>query len=127
MGRALKDFVPSRDSVRSANCSGFMGCMAVYSDMGYCSNAWGVNMSDCVDGGTPIDNVVNVETSILDKIVKGILGVRIPWIFSIQDDNDTNVTFPAPKRIRLILGLAPLSVRFSVRIVRPRFCVKSIA
>lgn len=91
VGKALKDFVPSRDSVRASDCSGFVGCMAIYSDMGYCSGAWGVSMSDCVDGGTPIDNVVNVETSILDKITKAFWGPDTVTL-SYEDNGDTNVT-----------------------------------
>lgn len=86
----------NRDSVKNANCNGFNGCLAVYKDIRYCSNAWGVSTVDCVDGGSPFDNVLNVEGSILSTIWDAIWGED-----STELDNggssDTNVTFSPAK------------------------------
>ena len=59
----LKIF-PVADSSKQSDCGGFYGCMRVYKNMDYCSNAWGVSPSDCVEGGTPLDGVWNVEVGI---------------------------------------------------------------
>ena len=86
----------NRDSVKNANCNGFNGCLAVYKDIRYCSNAWGVSTTDCVDGGSPFDNILNVEGSILSTLWDAIWGDDSTAV-DTASKLDTNVTFSPQK------------------------------
>lgn len=72
VGDALRRFVGHMDdfsdSVKARGCSGYLGCMSVYKDMAYCSNAWSVTLEDCAEGGTPLDGIWTTETSILSTL-----------------------------------------------------------
>lgn len=68
LGAIVDNMKDNRDSARAADCDGYLGCMSVYKDIGYCRNAWGVGASDCVSGGTPFDGIWNTEVSILETV-----------------------------------------------------------
>lgn len=77
VGKALSAITQNlsvADSSKKSGCGGFYGCMRVYKNMDYCSNAWGVGISDCVDGGTPFDGLWNVEAGILETVWNFMFG-----------------------------------------------------
>ena len=76
VGKALNNIVKNfdKDSAKVADCNGYYDCMRVYNDMAYCKRAYTVSISDCVDGGTIMDGIWNVEASIFDAVWKGIFG-----------------------------------------------------
>lgn len=74
LGKIWDNIKDNRDSVLSRDCTGFNGCLAVYKQIDYCRQAWGVSTSDCVDGGGPFDNILNVEGSILSTVWGAVWG-----------------------------------------------------
>ena len=86
----------NRDSLKNVNCNGFNGCLAVYKDISYCKRAWGVSTVDCVDGGSPLDNMLNVEGSILSTLWEAIWGDDSTFVDTVSR-LDTNVTFSPQK------------------------------
>ena len=76
------------DSTKKSDCGGFYGCMRVYKNMGYCSNAWGVGSSDCVESGTPFDGMWNVEAGILETVWDGIFGDDTTTLSTLPVDTD---------------------------------------
>lgn len=96
LGKIYDNIKDSRDSVLSRNCTGFNECIAVYKDIGYCKNAWGVSTVDCVDGGSPLDNVLNVEASILSTLWDAIWGEDSTAVDTVSR-LDTSVTFSPEK------------------------------
>lgn len=96
LGKIYDSVKDSRDSVLAHDCNGFNGCLAVYKNIDYCKNAWGVSTVDCVDGGSPFDNMLNVEGSILSTLWEAVWG-EDSTALPAADSADTNVTFSPQK------------------------------
>lgn len=96
LGKIWDDIKADRDSVLSRNCTGFNECLAVYKKIDYCSHAWGVSTVNCVDGGSPFDNVLNVEGSILSTIWEAVWGDDSTAV-DTSSKLDTNYTFSPQK------------------------------
>ena len=96
VGKALNAITQNlsvADSSKKSDCGGFYSCMRVYKNMDYCSNAWGVGSSDCVESGTPFDGMWNVEAGILETVWNGIFGDDTTTLSTLPPD--TNYT-PSP-------------------------------
>ena len=96
LGKIYDNIKSNRDSVLSRNCTGFNECLAVYKKIDYCKNAWGVSTVDCVDGGSPLDNILNVESSILSTLWDAIWGEDSTAVDTVSR-LDTSVTFSPEK------------------------------
>lgn len=95
-GRALAAVVAnmSPDSSKSANCAAVSACVAQYgATSGECFGRFRSQWRECVEGGTPMDNNLNVAGGILETVFKGLFGSD-----SMVDldtvPHDTNVTLP---------------------------------
>lgn len=96
LGKIWDDIKADRDSSLSRSCTGFNECLAVYKRIDYCSRAWGVSTVDCVDGGTPFDNILNVEGSILSTLWEAVWGEDSTFVDTVSR-LDTNVSFSPQK------------------------------
>lgn len=95
-GRALAAVVSnlSPDSTKSANCAAVSACVAQYgATSGECFERFRSQWRECVEGGTPMDNNLNVAGGILETVFKGLFGsdsiVNLDTV-----PHDTNVTLP---------------------------------
>lgn len=81
-----------RDSSDADYCSRYYACLR--EGRRPCVGDFPGAAVKCMDGGTPIDGIVNTEMGILETIWDAIWGDDSTALPVPSDDSDTNVTFP---------------------------------
>lgn len=86
------------DSSKNSSCAAFLSCYTpnpTLVNAQACAVSTGGSLVSCVDGGSPLDNLVNVELGVLKTLWNGLFGSDST--VTDTESSDTNVTFSPAK------------------------------